>query len=156
MTALYILIVFWHFSKCALVHFYYLYTSKKVAAFICIAMFTQSCLLFCMLDDTLTILLKNYGRSIGIWKKERNWYGIERMLWVCWYKSITMILKTIILFSVAPTRIVPCSDKLTNCDEYPPDLCTNELYRLWREDNCRKFCGICSGIRHVTVRAMKH
>lgn len=101
-------------------------------------------------------IIKNYGRSIGIWKKERNWYGIERMLWVCWYKSITMILKTIILFSVAPTRIVPCSDKLTNCDEYPPDLCTNELYRLWREDNCRKFCGICSGIRHVTVRAMKH
>lgn len=50
----------------------------------------------------------------------------------------------------APTRIVPCSDKLTNCDEYPPDLCTNELYRLWREDNCRKFCGICSGIDTVT------
>lgn len=49
----------------------------------------------------------------------------------------------------APTRIVPCSDKLTNCDEYPPDLCTNELYRLWREDNCRKFCGICSGIDTV-------
>uniref|UniRef100_K1PAK4 Uncharacterized protein n=1 Tax=Magallana gigas TaxID=29159 RepID=K1PAK4_MAGGI len=48
-----------------------------------------------------------------------------------------------------PTRIVPCSDKLTNCDEYPPDLCSNEVYRLWREDNCRKFCGICSGIDTV-------
>lgn len=56
----------------------------------------------------------------------------------------------------APTRIVPCSDKLTNCDEYPPDLCTNELYRLWREDNCRKFCGICSGIKNMTVRTIKH
>ncbi|XP_052707018.1 uncharacterized protein LOC128182435 [Crassostrea angulata] len=49
----------------------------------------------------------------------------------------------------APTRIVPCSDRLPNCNEYPPDLCTNESYRLWREDNCRKFCGICSGIDSV-------
>lgn len=48
-----------------------------------------------------------------------------------------MILKTI-LFSVAPSRIVPCSDKLTNCDEYPPDVCTNENYRFLRKDNCRK------------------
>lgn len=52
-------------------------------------------------------------------------------------------------FCQAPTRTVPCSDKLANCDEYPPDLCTNELYRLWREDNCRKFCGVCSGIDTV-------
>lgn len=51
-----------------------------------------------------------------------------------------MILKTI-LFSVALTRIVPCSDKLTNCDEYPPDVCTNENYCLLRKDNCRKSLG---------------
>lgn len=48
-----------------------------------------------------------------------------------------MLLKTI-LFSVAPTRIFPCSDKLTNCDEYPPDVCTNENYRLLRKEYCRK------------------
>nr|XP_022336721.1 uncharacterized protein LOC111132995 [Crassostrea virginica] len=45
----------------------------------------------------------------------------------------------------APTRIVPCQDRITNCDEYPSDVCVNPLYRLWREDNCRKYCGICSG-----------
>ncbi|XP_078310618.1 uncharacterized protein LOC111132993 isoform X2 [Crassostrea virginica] len=46
----------------------------------------------------------------------------------------------------APTRIVPCRDRMTNCDEYSFDVCVNPLYRLWREDNCRKYCGICSGI----------
>ena len=49
------------------------------------------------------------------------------------------------LAGVAPTRIVPCRDQLTNCDEYSSDVCVNPLYRLWREDNCRKYCGICSG-----------
>nr|XP_022336715.1 uncharacterized protein LOC111132993 isoform X2 [Crassostrea virginica] len=49
-------------------------------------------------------------------------------------------------FCQAPTRIVPCRDQLTNCDEYSLDVCINPLYRLWREDNCRKYCGICSGI----------
>ncbi|XP_078311577.1 uncharacterized protein LOC111132995 isoform X2 [Crassostrea virginica] len=48
-------------------------------------------------------------------------------------------------FCQAPTRIVPCQDRITNCDEYPSDVCVNPLYRLWREDNCRKYCGICSG-----------
>eukprot|EP00105_Crassostrea_gigas_P044393 XP_019928541.1 PREDICTED: uncharacterized protein LOC105342302 isoform X6 [Crassostrea gigas] len=49
----------------------------------------------------------------------------------------------------APTRIIPCSDKLTNCVEYPPDLCTNNYYRVWVADNCRKFCGLCSGLDRV-------
>lgn len=49
----------------------------------------------------------------------------------------------------APTRIIPCSDKLTNCVEYPPDLCSNNFYRVWVADNCRKFCGLCSGLDRV-------
>nr|XP_022336718.1 uncharacterized protein LOC111132994 isoform X2 [Crassostrea virginica] len=48
-------------------------------------------------------------------------------------------------FCHAPTRIVPCRDRLTNCDEYSSDLCINPLYRLWREENCRKYCGVCTG-----------
>ncbi|XP_071181496.1 uncharacterized protein [Mytilus edulis] len=36
-----------------------------------------------------------------------------------------------------------CVDKISNCYEYDADLCTNPLYRLFREDNCQLFCGLC-------------
>jgi hypothetical protein len=54
-------------------------------------------------------------------------------------------LECISIFSSAPTKIVPCADRLTNCDEYTSDVCTNPFYRIWREDNCRKYCKICTG-----------
>lgn len=38
----------------------------------------------------------------------------------------------------------PCVDKISNCNEYDADLCTNPLYRLFREDNCQLFCGLCT------------
>ncbi|CAC5419038.1 unnamed protein product [Mytilus coruscus] len=43
------------------------------------------------------------------------------------------------------TSPVPCVDKIPNCNEYDADLCTNPLYRLFREDNCLKFCNLCKG-----------
>ncbi|XP_048747795.2 uncharacterized protein LOC125659995 isoform X2 [Ostrea edulis] len=43
------------------------------------------------------------------------------------------------------TTTVPCFDVKDNCDEYQSDLCRNNLYRLFRERNCRKFCKICTG-----------
>lgn len=47
---------------------------------------------------------------------------------------------------VTPTVTIDCVDLLHNCDEYQRDLCTNPLYRLFREQNCRKYCRICKGI----------
>jgi len=44
------------------------------------------------------------------------------------------------------TSPLPCVDKIPNCNEYDADLCTNPLYRLFREDNCRKFCSLCTGM----------
>ncbi|XP_078310638.1 uncharacterized protein LOC144618469 [Crassostrea virginica] len=46
-------------------------------------------------------------------------------------------------FCQAPTVTVLCVDQLKNCDEYQADLCINSLYRLFREEKCRKYCGIC-------------
>ncbi|XP_071167719.1 uncharacterized protein [Mytilus edulis] len=43
------------------------------------------------------------------------------------------------------TSPMPCVDKIPNCNEYDADLCTNPLYRLFREDNCMKFCSLCKG-----------
>lgn len=84
------------------------------------------------------------GYCLGIYFVFRNGTFFHLILFkytpsiiVHFLKLFLMILKTI-LFSVAPTWIVPCSDKLTNCDEYPPDVCTNENYRFLRKDNCRK------------------
>ena len=46
---------------------------------------------------------------------------------------------------LVPTVTITCKDELTTCDEYQADLCSNHLFRLFREKNCRKFCGICKG-----------
>uniref|UniRef100_A0A8W8IXA3 ShKT domain-containing protein n=1 Tax=Magallana gigas TaxID=29159 RepID=A0A8W8IXA3_MAGGI len=43
------------------------------------------------------------------------------------------------------TTTIPCVDVLPNCDEYQNDLCDNNLYRLFRNKNCRRFCIICTG-----------
>ncbi|XP_056018424.1 uncharacterized protein LOC125668451 [Ostrea edulis] len=48
-----------------------------------------------------------------------------------------------------PTVSDECKDTLPNCDEYQSDMCTNHLYKLFREINCRQFCGICKGVSHV-------
>lgn len=50
------------------------------------------------------------------------------------------------LFVSEHTSPIPCVDKIPNCNEYDADLCTNPLYRLFREDNCRKFCSLCTGM----------
>lgn len=102
------------------------------------------CLLFtCMFGFLHLIFPKLYGTGNCI-SGIMNASGMAqraRVNWVYLCQSITVIV------SVAPTQIIPCTDKLTTCDEYLLDLCINEFYRLWREDNCRKFCGICSGIK---------
>lgn len=66
------------------------------------------------------------------------------------YIVFDFIVFGIIFFStyyqiVAPTVTIDCMDQLHNCDEYQRDLCTNPLYRLFREQNCRKYCRICKG-----------
>ncbi|XP_052100630.1 mucin-2-like isoform X2 [Mytilus californianus] len=48
-------------------------------------------------------------------------------------------------YCIQNTSPVPCVDKIPNCNEYDADLCTNPLYRLFREDNCLKFCNLCKG-----------
>ncbi|XP_061171904.1 uncharacterized protein LOC133181406 [Saccostrea echinata] len=52
-------------------------------------------------------------------------------------------------YCLVPTQSVECKDKLPTCAEYQSDLCTNRLFRLFREENCRKFCKICEGIDYV-------
>ncbi|XP_048744328.2 uncharacterized protein LOC125657650 isoform X2 [Ostrea edulis] len=52
-------------------------------------------------------------------------------------------------FCQAPTKIVPCVDRISNCDEYVKDLCINTKYRIFREDNCRRYCKICTGLDSV-------
>ncbi|CAG2185197.1 unnamed protein product [Mytilus edulis] len=47
----------------------------------------------------------------------------------------------------------PCVDKITNCNEYDADLCTNPLYRLFTTDNCQKFCGLCKTTASTTMAA---
>ncbi|XP_076107700.1 uncharacterized protein LOC143075976 isoform X3 [Mytilus galloprovincialis] len=46
-------------------------------------------------------------------------------------------------FCIVSTPPSSCVDKISNCYEYDADLCTNPLYRLFREDNCQLFCGLC-------------
>ncbi|VDI58130.1 Hypothetical predicted protein [Mytilus galloprovincialis] len=46
-------------------------------------------------------------------------------------------------FCIVGTPPSSCVDKISNCYEYDADLCTNPLYRLFREDNCQLFCGLC-------------
>lgn len=49
-------------------------------------------------------------------------------------------------FSIlGPTLTILCKDEIPNCEDYSRDLCTNPLYRIFREKNCRKFCKICTG-----------
>ncbi|XP_062580984.1 uncharacterized protein LOC134242858, partial [Saccostrea cucullata] len=52
-------------------------------------------------------------------------------------------------FCQAPTITVPCEDKLSNCNQYGQDMCTNSRQILFREKNCRKYCNICSGTDSV-------
>ena len=73
-------------------------------------------------------------------------YYIERKVEISWGINCKDF------YFLAPTRIVPCRDRLTNCDEYSSDLCINPLYRLWREENCRKYCGVCTGRRYLHPR----
>ena len=56
--------------------------------------------------------------------------------WELWFEFIVILV---------PTVTITCKDELTTCDEYQADLCSNHLFRLFREKNCRKFCGICKG-----------
>ncbi|CAC5419109.1 COL6A [Mytilus coruscus] len=37
----------------------------------------------------------------------------------------------------------PCVDKLPNCKQFGPDVCTNPDYASWSRDNCLKFCNKC-------------
>ncbi|XP_046567192.1 zonadhesin-like [Haliotis rubra] len=39
--------------------------------------------------------------------------------------------------------VVECKDKISNCDEYQDDMCTNPSYHNWAHENCRHFCGFC-------------
>nr|XP_022340913.1 putative tyrosinase-like protein tyr-3 isoform X3 [Crassostrea virginica] len=38
----------------------------------------------------------------------------------------------------------PCADKIPHCDVYNDDICTNEKYRSWAEENCPVYCMLCS------------
>uniref|UniRef100_K1Q7M6 Uncharacterized protein n=1 Tax=Magallana gigas TaxID=29159 RepID=K1Q7M6_MAGGI len=49
-----------------------------------------------------------------------------------------------------PTMAIKCEDKLPNCDEYL-DVCSKHLYLLFREENCRKFCGICNVYAKIAI-----
>ncbi|XP_052703991.1 uncharacterized protein ZK673.1-like [Crassostrea angulata] len=57
-------------------------------------------------------------------------------------------------FCQAPTVTIDCVDQLHNCDEYQRDLCTNSLYRLFREQNCRKYCRICKDFDFVPANSV--
>lgn len=46
---------------------------------------------------------------------------------------------------LGPTLTILCKDEIPNCEDYSRDLCTNPLYRIFREKNCRKSCKICTG-----------
>lgn len=48
-----------------------------------------------------------------------------------------------LIYILVNTTTPPCVDKISHCNEYDADLCTNPLYRLFREDNCQQFCGLC-------------
>nr|XP_022336173.1 uncharacterized protein ZK673.1-like [Crassostrea virginica] len=52
-------------------------------------------------------------------------------------------------FCQRPTLTILCKDEIPNCEDYSRDLCTNHLYRIFREKNCRKFCGICKDFDSV-------
>ncbi|GFR69724.1 LOW QUALITY PROTEIN: collagen alpha-4(VI) chain [Elysia marginata] len=39
----------------------------------------------------------------------------------------------------------PCQDKVSNCANYPDDVCTN--YQSWAQVNCPKRCGLCTPLR---------
>ncbi|CAG2233741.1 unnamed protein product [Mytilus edulis] len=57
----------------------------------------------------------------------------------------TFVLLYLVIERVLGTCIrVPCLDKISNCHEYDADLCTNVVYKLFRKDNCARFCGICA------------
>lgn len=36
-----------------------------------------------------------------------------------------------------------CSDKLTNCNSYGQNVCTDTQYDAWARDNCAHFCNKC-------------
>lgn len=55
--------------------------------------------------------------------------------------DVQMIIK--VLFSGLPTAPPVCVDKIPNCKLYDPDTCTNPMYNLWVDDNCKQFCGRC-------------
>lgn len=55
-----------------------------------------------------------------------------------------ILLRACPFIDIAHTSPLPCINHIHNCQEYGDDLCTNPLYRLFREDNCRKFCGLCT------------
>ncbi|XP_052706071.1 uncharacterized protein ZK673.1-like [Crassostrea angulata] len=52
-------------------------------------------------------------------------------------------------FCQRPTLTILCKDEIPNCEDYSRDLCTNPLYRIFREKNCRKSCKICTDFDSV-------
>jgi len=37
-----------------------------------------------------------------------------------------------------------CADSLSNCALYGQDMCSNSDYTQWAQENCAKFCGLCT------------
>ncbi|XP_062597182.1 uncharacterized protein LOC134258655 [Saccostrea cucullata] len=52
-------------------------------------------------------------------------------------------------FCHRPTLTILCKDEIPTCRDYSADLCTNPLYRIFRERKCRKYCGICKDFDSV-------
>nr|XP_022340916.1 uncharacterized protein LOC111135278 isoform X6 [Crassostrea virginica] len=53
------------------------------------------------------------------------------------------------------TPLKPCADKIPHCDVYNDDVCTNEKYRSWAEENCPVYCMLCSTSGFVTIPPRK-
>ena len=41
--------------------------------------------------------------------------------------------------------VVVCNDKISNCNAYDKQVCTEPQYAVWAEDHCANFCSMCTG-----------
>lgn len=56
-----------------------------------------------------------------------------------WQKNQTFLS----ILGVTNPTTAPCVDKLPNCLQFGPDVCTNPDYASWSKTNCPKFCNKC-------------
>merc|ERR1712154_692116 len=55
------------------------------------------------------------------------------------------------LAPAVPAASSGCQDSLSNCAAYGQSVCTDANYKQWVNDNCRSFCGQCSGASQPNV-----